>query len=158
MSCTRFIQLKRCKSKEIIGTALPIENSGGSYVQRRLGLFPISVTLMFTYFLNWSKVALQCCVSFCCLTAWITYMNTYLPPFWASITSPYWNSWIFKRRPPKVPILILPMALMQYGMRYGVYSTHTLYPGGFVSLARSPLLAENDMWVVTQPLSPYYVW
>ena len=158
MSCTRFIQLKRCKSKEIIGTALPIENSGGSYVQKRLGLFPISVTLMFTYFLNWSKVALQCCVIFCCLTARITYMNTYMPPFWASITSPHWNSWIFRRRPPKVPILILPMALMQYGMRYGVYSTHTLYPGGFVSLARSPLLAENDMWVVTQPLSPYYVW
>ena len=80
MLCTRFYaQLKRCKSKEIIGTAVPFENSGGSYVQRWLGMFAISVTLMFTYFLNWSKVAVQCCVSFCCLTPWITYMNTYMP-------------------------------------------------------------------------------
>ena len=46
----------------------------GSHIIRR------HLYVYFIYlFLNWSKIALQCCVSFWCTVKWISYMYTYIP-------------------------------------------------------------------------------
>ena len=47
-----------------------------------LKLPPIKVTPEMgqsSIFFSWSKIALQFCVSFCCIMKWISYMYTYIP-------------------------------------------------------------------------------
>ena len=39
----------------------------------------IQITLFFALFFNWSIIALQCCLSLCCTTTWISCKYTYIP-------------------------------------------------------------------------------
>ena len=38
-----------------------------------------SCAIFFFLHLHWSIIALQWCISFCCITKWISYMYTYIP-------------------------------------------------------------------------------
>lgn len=45
--------------------------------------------VFFNFFFNWSEVALQCCMCFCCTGGWIGYMCTHMPSFLSLLPSPH---------------------------------------------------------------------
>ena len=84
--------------------------------------------LLFIFF-NWSIIALQHCVSFCCIT-WISYMSIYIPFFLSSLPLPHPTTLDYHRAVSEAPCAIqqLPISYL------------------YVSATLSILLWRTDLW------------
>ena len=80
-------------------------------------------------FFNWSIIALQHCVSFCCIT-WISYMSIYIPFFLSSLPLPHPTTLDYHRAVSEAPCAIqqLPISYL------------------YVSATLSILLWRTDLW------------
>ena len=69
----------------------------------------------------WNTITLQYCVSFCCITTWISHIIHIFPPSWASLSHPILLLSVITEHQAEHPMQQLPTSYFTYG---SVFSGH----------------------------------
>ena len=92
----------------------------------------------------WNTIALQYCVSFCCITTWISHIIHIFPPSWASLSHPILLLSVITEHQAEHPMQQLPTSYFTYGSVFSGHMSSSGITGSYCTSMPSFLVLHSD--------------
>ena len=92
----------------------------------------------------WNTIALQYCVSFCCITTWISHIIHIFPPSWASLSHPILLLSVITEHQAEHPMQQLPTSYFTYGSVFSGHMSSSGITGSYCTSMSSFLVLHSD--------------